>query len=515
MRYALTIPRLYGLIIVLVLMISCAARPSQDMQFHGQDFQVEIERYQNMLDSNLVYLEGNSARFGIHKVDQNQMLDRAAKEDLILVWASVLDYMAHLEMIRYAHNDFFNNRRADITFESLINYYWAFLVQSSRAVHFIHIIDRNEALQTILDEEYPEYSMDANTYTQFKTHFLNVKKAAEFAALQVIYRERRPDINPYYSRIAMLEGYNTSLGIDYGVRMSVRHARNLIENQSFSWWFPIQKNFAEWIGHVRVFRDGDNLISMQNIEEINSELKPGDILFQRREWYMTNAGIPGYWTHAAFYVGDSLEREQFFDSDSVKIWVRTKGVESGSFEELLKKTYPKAYFNNMMHDDSLKHQTVIEAIGKGVVFQSLETSLTCDGLGVVRPRLSVADKAESIFNAFQYFGRGYDFNFDFLTDSSLVCSELIYKSMEPGNKFDGIPFKTTVVAGRVMTPVNLMVKQFDQEHDSINLDFVLFFDGDEFEKVSVRKDETAFRDSWRRLGFYQSIPSDKLLMSDD
>ncbi|NQV42779.1 MAG: hypothetical protein HQ506_10530 [Candidatus Marinimicrobia bacterium] len=507
--------RLLGSMAIIVFAITCASAPHRDVQFVGPDFQVEIERYQNMLDSNLTYLERNSEQFGIDKLDQFQMLDRKAKADIILVWASVLDYMAHLDLIRYTHNDFYTNITTDFNFDSFINYYWAFLVQNSRAVHFIHIVDRNEALQTILNEGYPEYGLEANTYSQFKTHFLNVKQAAEFAALQIIYRDQRPDINPYYSRIAMLEGYTTSLGIDYGVRLTLKNAQTIIEDQSFAWWFPIQKNFAEWVGHVRVFREGDNLISSQNIEDIQSQLQPGDVLFQRREWYMTNAGIPGYWTHAAFYVGDSLGRAQYFDSDSVRSWVQAEGVESGSFEELLEKTYPAAYANNMLQDDSLQNQTVIEAIGRGVVFQSLPASLSCDGLGVVRPRLSIADKAESIYHAFQYYGRGYDFNFDFLTDSSLVCSELIYKSLEPGNEFGGVPFKTTFVAGRVMTPVNLMVKQFDQEHDSIGLDFVLFYDGIEYESVSVPRDEAAFRDSWRRLGFYQSIPSDKLLMDGD
>ena len=172
MKHTCTAPKLMGLIMVVVLIFSCASRPSHDVQFYGPDFQVEIERYQNMLDSNLTYLERNSDRFGIDKVDQHQMLDRAAKADLILVWASVLDYMAHLEMIRYTHNGFLFDPKAGINFESLINYYWAFLVQSSRAVHFIHIIDRNGALLTILDEGHPEYGLEANTYTQFKSHFL-------------------------------------------------------------------------------------------------------------------------------------------------------------------------------------------------------------------------------------------------------------------------------------------------------------------------------------------------------
>jgi len=509
-----------GMAVVLIIITSfesCAHRSSQgiDQDIPWSNYLTEIDRYQSMIDSTLMYLESQGNRYGIDKLDQFKMIDQRSKQDLVAASSRIMNYLAYLDFIRYANQGFYHQFPGDINFESFINYYSAFLVQSSRAVNFINIIERNKALATILNEAYPEYGMKQNSYTEFKNHFLHPSEAIEFGKLQFIYREYRPEINPYYSKIAMLEGYNLSQGLDYGVKLSFDHAQSVVEKESFMLWFPIQKDFAEWMGTMRFFQKAKRLISAKDIEEIQKQLLPGDILFQRREWNFTNAGIPGYWTHAAFYVGDSVARSLLAEDESIKSWVRSRGLASGSFEELLATNYPLAYQQNVQLDSTQMAQTVLESLSPGVIFQTLATSLTCDGVGVLRPRLSNLEKAQAIFNSFQYFGRQYDYNFDFLTDSTMVCSELVYKSFEPSEDYHGIPFHTENVAGRIMIPANKMVKQFDREHDIINLDFVCFYDGNVLEGNTTRKDEATFRTSWRRLGIYPLIQSELLMLGPD
>jgi uncharacterized NAD(P)/FAD-binding protein YdhS len=91
----------------------------------------------------------------------------------------------------------------------------------------------------------------------------------------------------------------------------------------------------------------------------------------------------------------------------------------------------------------------------------------------------------------------------------------VYKSFQPNASFTGIPFNTENVAGRIMIPANKMVKQFDREYDTINLDFVLFYDGNEMGGNSTPKDEETFRASWRRLGIYPLLQSELLMLDKD
>ena len=138
---------------------------------------------------------------------------------------------------------------------------------------------------------------------------------------------------------------------------------------------------------------------------------------------------------------------------------------------------------------------MLEAISEGVTFTTLEHSAAADSLAVLRPRATRRDKAIAIARAFGYTGRPYDFNFDFHTDTALVCSEVIFKAYEGSVT---LPLSSTM--NRLNTPPNDIVRQFDETYGTPRqqFDFVLFLDGHERAKRAVPADVAEFRKSWKR-----------------
>ena len=172
----------------------------------------------------------------------------------------------------------------------------------------------------------------------------------------------------------------------------------------------------------------------------------------------------------------------------------------GSVSEYIEKTYPEAYRLFLAPADDGHYPRVIESIRPGVSLTTLEQSANADYLGVLRPKLSRQCKLGALLKALSYHGRPYDYDFNFVTDNELVCSELVYKSYKSDSDREGIDFELITMSGRQMIPPNLMVRKFDEEYgtDKAQLDFVLFMDGNEEMGKAVRRDVDAFRESWKR-----------------
>lgn len=133
---------------------------------------------------------------------------------------------------------------------------------------------------------------------------------------------------------------------------------------------------------------------------------------------------------------------------------------------------------------------VIEAVSEGVVQSTLEHAAG-DYLCAMRPRLPAWVKAQAVARAFGYLGRPYDFDFDFATDQSLVCTEVVWRSYRPQGDAPGLRFDTVTVAGRQTLPANEIARCFQREHGRPDrqLDFVAFI---EAERRAVPSDEAAF-----------------------
>ena len=130
-------------------------------------------------------------------------------------------------------------------------------------------------------------------------------------------------------------------------------------------------------------------------------LEPGDILLVRREWYLSNIGIPGFWPHAVLYVGTPEERRRAFAGPEVAAWVEARGQADGDFEALLARTHPAAHARALTADGRVPRRA-LEAISEGVVFTTLEHAAGADHVAALRPRLPAVEKAAALLRAFGY-----------------------------------------------------------------------------------------------------------------
>lgn len=430
-----------------------------------------------------------------------------AREDKLAIWntwSSLLNSLAGLDTIRREHRKFDLFQEQERKSASFAIAHAAFLTSYRHALEFIALADRNPALDTVLNEAVPELGIPAGTFGRFKFRFLNVAVASEFAALQIIaktYAGSPPELQ------GVIVEDSTSIwnmGKGKGHELTLKNALAVVQKSGFTAWFPVQKGLSEWMGDTKVMRKGNHLVSAKQVEAMGKRLQPGDIIFERHEWYLSNMGLPGFWTHVALYIGTAEERRAFFNDAEVQAWVKGLGVADGAFESLLRQRYPNVYSRSLIPKEDRKPARILEAISEGVSFTSLEYTGASDSIAVVRPRLSKREKAQAILRAFHYSGRPYDFNFDFQTDSALVCSELIFKVYEPGGGMKGMRFPVSEVLGRKVSTPNNMVRQFDEQAGKAEAqaDFVLFYDGFEKEKRAVESTAEQFRSSWQRPNWH-------------
>jgi len=222
------------------------------------------------------------------------------------------------------------------------------------------------------------------------------------------------------------------------------------------------------------------LISVEQLADMRPNLRPGDILIERRNWYISNSLLPGFWPHAALYLGSYQELAE------LGVAVDDRAA---------------PHMADFQNTDELGHEfAVIEAIGEGVVFTSLEHSVgEADAVAILRPNLSDAEMREALSRALSHRGKGYDFDFDFQTTDRLVCTELIFRT------YDGIldlPEMRQIMGQPRLAAVDY-VGMWAGERDSNEpqLDLVTFLDFDEANQRAVEADEATLVETLERSRF--------------
>jgi 1-acyl-sn-glycerol-3-phosphate acyltransferase len=244
--------------------------------------------------------------------------------------------------------------------------------------------------------------------------------------------------------------------------------------------YRAQKFISTWVGDTKVRepRGGKALIQPAHLNELRPKLKPGDLMLERRNWFLSNAFLPGYWPHSALYVGTAEDLKRLgLDRDP---------------------RVQKHWQKFLSRDDKGHERVIIEAISEGVVFTSMEHSVgEADAAAFLRPNIPEARLREVIARAFSHVGKPYDFEFDFFSTDKLVCSEVVYRA------YDGdIQLPLVTVMGRKTLPPIEIVRQCVQERAKPpgQFSFVAYLDGNEYRGRAVFAGENEFYETVNRSG---------------
>ena len=146
----------------------------------------------------------------------------------------------------------------------------------------------------------------------------------------------------------------------------------------------------------------------QNIrDEIRSKLMPGDVFVTRHDDAVSNLFLPGFWPHAALWLG------------------------ADDFD-------------------------ILEAKKDGVLLRHIEETLEVDAFVVLRPKLADVLVSEALERARTHSGKLYDFIFDFSTSDRLVCTEVVYRGFHGIGEID---FTLEELAGRFCLPAESLINQ--------------------------------------------------------
>jgi hypothetical protein len=472
-----------------------------------------LQRYANGLRGLQEQIKKSVA---LYKQNQDIPYSPEQKHTLLTTWAAFFDYFASTELIRQRYWDF-------VKVPSLTQpkkHAWGFLLTHgalttilAHGLTYAELTHGKKQLEVLLDEPSKDYGIPERAFAHFKEKVIHVSTATQLITGDT-YREQ---VRPILAKSGAL-GFKLVSWVLQEMKLNSKVAKGMLLKRGPSFFttaakdivvdstsraiFPVQKNVAEWLGDTRVRRKGKPLITREQVFKVLEKMEPGDIIVARQNWYLSNIGLPGFWPHAELYVGTPELVSAYFDGDAeVQAWLATLSGKPKTLAEHLSRSFPAKWSQYTGKDEHGDPIHIIEAISEGVSFTGPEHGMRVDYMGVMRPRLSKKDKAQAIARAFAYQGRPYDFNFDFFSDSTLVCTELVYKSYAPSKDVKGIQIDLVDVAGRRTLPANEIVKLFDQEFDKPDrqLDFVAFLDGREDKKGAIEEDALTFRQSYQRM----------------
>ncbi len=345
--------------------------------------------------------------------------------------------------------------------------------------NFVHAYGDRPEERRKLNEPEVQWGLRAGLFDEIEESVVSERNARLCAEMGAYYRLKRDGWRQ--AGVLPVEEFDW-------LRARIEHAHEFVEthrvSRSKAWFerivetvrrdtyepvYAAQSLLAELIGDIRIVERAP-YVAIDFIEDkVAPLLEPGDIILERRNWFLSNAFLPGFWPHGALYVGTMDDLRELGIADAPEI-----------------RRHAEDYLRPA---EDGRPRVVIEAVSEGVVFNSLTHSLHADYVAVLRPCVSKEQKGEAIKRAFTHYGKDYDFEFDFFTSDKLVCTELIYRAYEGILHFD----LARIMGRDTFSALQLVQKYADERRrNNPELEFVLFLDADPATGQAKFADEDEF-----------------------
>lgn len=441
-------------------------------------------------------------------------LNEAEKAELLSLYAPLVDFITVLDGIRgqfrsgasaYLDGDA-PERRDSLALTLALRGGAARL-----GLTFVSRTTGKPIFEALLDEAHPAWGVREGVFSQLQRRVLAPGTGSKLDDVNDRYlgpawpqiAEPPGDDEPPFLRLARRSRQYgdevSALMREQGAKLNWANVRQDVEDFIFGTILPVQTAVSRWMGDTRYVAPRPPLVSKAQVDALVPRLLPGDIFVARRNWYVSNVGLPGFWPHSGLWLGTREDLAAEFDEDP-----EVRSVYPHGFTFALASRYPEVW---AAHGEAASDAaeggklTVLEAISDGVVLNSQYEGFGADHLALFRPRLTKLERARALERAYRTLGTPYDFEFDFATDGVLVCTELVYKSYQaPAGEGQSLYFPLEEIVGRVTLPANRMVERWATTFGTpdAQLVFVAFIDGHEGSQSAAERSEEALLGSWQR-----------------
>lgn len=468
------------------------------------------KQYDTSIGQLIQRLEDYSEKFGD---DKGRILNPDEEKMLRDIWVSMYDYAFAMDQIRRFYEDWYrfdpspvqcsyHHRSFLLTFAAELSLY-------EKSTRFVKLVTQYPNVVKFLNTPSPDDSLEADSFRDFRQKLQGARDNTRVIAGEQFLVWMKNGLNGekvikelgqqwLWDKVELELALVNKFDPIERVSLTANSDFDIIKEKAGDIWFVGQKKIATMMGNTRVRRVGKYLITHEQQEEMDKALEPGDIMISRKNWYLSNVGLPGFWPHAILYIGTPEKFNAYFDTDDVAQWLKELTGREITLAEYVEETYPDKWVKYNLGKGESPYR-VIEAVSPGVVLHTLGEAFG-DYMAAMRPRLSKLAKAQAIVTAFGHIGKPYDYNFDFATDHALVCTELVWRSYRPAEGKEGLDITLVDMAGRKTLPANEFAKLFTKHHgtDQCQLDFVYFIDAREHECETFVATENAFLETCKR-----------------